>query len=84
MHEGDHVNAVRYCFNVGSFYVKWFVHEGDHVNAVRYYFNLVQNQAKTKTQRKTKTKNASRGPCEFPASKLARNSSVMTLKKLLE
>ena len=40
MYEGDHVNAVRYCFKLGSFYVSWFVHEGDHVNAVRYCFNL--------------------------------------------
>ena len=30
-------NTVRYCFKLGSFYVKWFVYEGDHVNAVRYF-----------------------------------------------
>ena len=24
--EGDHVNAVRHCFNLGSFYVFWFMH----------------------------------------------------------
>ena len=58
------VSAVRYCFNLGSLGVEWYVRGTvlfivvcvDRVKAVRYLFELGTKPCKTKNKKKRKRK----------------------------
>ena len=75
--EGDHVNAVRYCFNVGSLDIEWFVHVMRDALYGRTTLEGIQKNKAKNVKKKTKRSQA-RG-CVPPLSlgdRLVPSSSV--------